>query len=85
MLRSPPDESETVSGSEVSPREGNRAWRDERQEVAVLHSTAEPGELAPTRTRWREGMHQVTTLPEGNMAETSDSENVYTKQRQIAE
>jgi group II intron reverse transcriptase/maturase len=30
-------------------------------------------------------MHQVTTLPEGNMPETSDSDHVSTKQRQIAE
>lgn len=30
-------------------------------------------------------MHQVTTLPEGNMPETSDSDLVFTKQRQIAE
>ena len=70
-----------TSAAVVSPNEGNEVRREGRQEVVVLPSTAEPGELAPTRTRRREGTHQVTRLPEGNMPETSGSDHVSTQQR----
>lgn len=67
-IRSLPGESETASGSEVLLCEGNEAPRDGRQEVVVLHSTDEVGELAPARTRPREGMHQVTNTAGGKHA-----------------
>jgi hypothetical protein len=55
---SPPAESETASGSEVPPSEGNEARREGHQEVVVLHSTAESGEA---RTLARAGRGKGVT------------------------
>ena len=65
-------------------REGNEAWRDGRQGIGALHSTAEAGERNPADPV--EGRKcRVRGLLEGNMAGASEPDPVSTKQQQIAE
>ena len=69
----------------VSPNEGKRsAAKRAAGSCSASESTAEAGELDPSRTRGREARRQVTTPLEGNMTKAPDFESVSTRQQRIA-
>src|SRR5437879_4089897 len=67
------------------PGETQEPGRKAEQGSERLHITAEAGEPISDGTRSREGGRRVTEPLEGNLAEASDSDLMYTRQQRIAE
>ena len=67
------------------PGETQEPGRKDEQGSERPHNTAEAGEPISDGTRSREGGRRVTEPLEGNMAEASNSDLMYTRQQRIAE